>query len=459
MLDPRLHTAWLVNAASGAAAATVRAPMARPYSLTGVCDRLVVTDLEVVTVTHDTAILTWSTHRRDRAGQLRPAAADTEVRLAPADSSATAVTRYFDSRRTAHHYAEVRGLEPGRRYRFTACSDGEPAVPGRTWVTRRPGTPEVTGVFLTAPPPQGRLLRTIALANDLHWGEDRSGLIVAGLPPGLRHDDGHYPQVMTDALLHDIRRPERAVDHLVVAGDLTDRGTAEQSAGIGARLDNWGSAGRDHFVCRGNHDVPHGADDHWGSVFQPFGQLACHEVDGLRLIALDTTRRRGSGGTIDTDQLAQLRTTLAADPDRPTLIFGHHPATRYAALSNPGGPGFVLDRASAAALQACYRTSPGVFLHHSGHTHRNRRSRPDSGRVEYLEVAAVKEYPGGYALLRIYERGYTVHFHRIAAAAALAWTSKTRKQYFGLHPDHALGSLPDRNHRAPHDFSGVTALR
>ncbi|MFC4127259.1 hypothetical protein ACFOW8_20215 [Nocardia rhizosphaerae] len=42
-------------------------------------------------------------------------------------------------------------LEPGRRYRFTACSDGVRAVAGRTWVTRRPGTPELTGVFRTAP--------------------------------------------------------------------------------------------------------------------------------------------------------------------------------------------------------------------------------------------------------------------------------------------------------------------
>ncbi|MEV0077782.1 metallophosphoesterase [Nocardia neocaledoniensis] len=454
MLDPRLHTAWLVNAAAGAAAATVRAPMARPRA--AVLTRLIVTDLEVVTVTHDSAILTWTTRERDRSGALRPAAADTEVLLAPADGRAAATTRYFDARRTAHHYAEISGLEPGRRYRFTARSDGVRAVPGRTWVTRRPGTPELTGVFRTAPPPPGRLLRTIALANDLHWGEERSGLIVAGLPPGLRHDDGHYPQVMTDALLHDIRRPARAADHLVVTGDLTDRGSADQVAGIRARLDGWGAHGRDYLVCRGNHDVARGRKDHWGWAFHAHQRLVCHELGGLRLIGLDTTRGRGAGGTISAAQLTRLRELLAAAPDQPTMIFGHHPATRYAALSNPGGPGFVLDRASAQALRACYRTSPGVFLHQAGHTHRNRMSRPDSGRVEFLEVAAVKEYPGGYALLRIYERGYTVHFHRIAAAAALAWTDRTRGQYFGLQPDHALGTLADRNHRAAHDFSGVT---
>ncbi|MEV0063226.1 metallophosphoesterase [Nocardia sp. NPDC050718] len=458
-MDPRLHTAWLVNAASGAAAATVRAPLARPRDAVPTRDRLVATDLEVVTVTHDTLILTWTTRRRDRSGIPRPAAADTEVRLAPADGTAAPVPVFADPRRTAYHYAEVRGLEPGRRYRFTAHSDGVRAVAGRTWVTRRPGTPEVTGVVRTAPPPPGRLLRTIALANDLHWGEDRSGLIVAGLPPGLRHDDGHYPEVMADALLHDLRRPERAADHLVVAGDLTDSGTAEQSAGIRARLDAWGRNGRDYLVCRGNHDVARGREDHWGWVFHAHQRLTCHDLGGLRLIGLDTTRGRGAGGTLRAPQLAHLREILAAAPDQPTLIFGHHPVTRYAALSNPGGPGFVLDRASAHALLAIYQAAPGVFLHHSGHTHRNRMSRPDSGRVEFLEVAAAKEYPGGYTLLRIYEHGYTAHFHRIAAAAALAWTDRTRRQYFGLQPDHALGTLADRNHRVARDFSGVGARR
>ncbi|MGK8507440.1 hypothetical protein ACRS5S_05070 [Nocardia asiatica] len=43
-----------------------------------------------------------------------------------------------------------------------------------------------------------------------------------------------------------------------------------------------------------------------------------------------------------------------------------------------------------------------VFLHHSGHTHRNRRTRPDAPvPVEFLEVASIKEYPAGYSLLRL----------------------------------------------------------
>ncbi|WP_280432266.1 hypothetical protein [Nocardia brasiliensis] len=83
-------------------------------------------------------------------------------------------------------------------------------------------------------------------------------------------------------------------------------------------------------------------------------------------------------------------------------------------------------------------------------------NRPDAGTgVEFLEVAAVKEYPGGYMLLRLYTGGYTLNFYKTRSAAARSWSTRTRRQYFGLHPDHALGSCADRNHGARRDFSGV----
>lgn len=358
MLEPRLRTVWLANVTAGAAAAAVLTPRyARPRGADiprPQRDSVLATDLEVVTVTDRSVIMTWTTRIRDRHGRLRPIETDTEVRITAADSRATPRPRYLDSRPTAYHYAEV--------------------------------------------------------------------------------------------------------------GDLTDTGTREQSLAVRAHLDTWGDLVRDYFVCRGNHDQPHERDgqrlDHWGAVFHARQRLVEYYAGGLRLIGLDTTRLRGSGGTIVAPQLAHLRELLAADPDRPTLIFGHHPVTSYAAVSNPGGPGFVLDRANAAALHALYRDAPGVFLQHSGHTHRNRRGRPDLGiDVEFLEVAATKEYPGGYMLLRIYEGGYTVNFYKTRSESARRWSTRTRRQYLGLHPDHALGSCADRNHVVLRDFSGLCASR
>ncbi|MCU1643171.1 MAG: hypothetical protein JWN03_3446 [Nocardia sp.] len=462
MLDPRLRTLWLANAATAVTAVAVHTqrPVFAMYATGTQRDSVTASDLEVVTVTDTSVILTWTSRVRDRAGRLQPAPADTEVRIGPADGYAAPAVRYLDSRRTAYHYAEIDGLEPGRAYRFEAYSGGSRAVPARTLVTRRSGTPESTGVFTTLTPPPGRLLRTIALSNDLHLGEDRSGLLVSGLIDGLRHQTRQHPEFMLRAVLDELRGPGRAADHLIAAGDLTDCGTFAQSAAVRAHLDTWGELGSDYFVCRGNHDMPPKDEpDHWGAVFYPYQELGEYFAGGLRLIGLDTNRPRPrGGGTLGPDQLGRLSDILHADPDRPTLVFGHHPITTHAAISNPGGPGFVLDRANAAALQTLYRSAPGVFLHHSGHTHRNRVTRADSGvNVEFLEVAAVKEYPGGYTLLRLYEGGYMANFYKTAGEAARRWSTRTRRQYLGLHPDHALGSCPDRNHIGLRDFSGLTA--
>ncbi|MFF2549935.1 metallophosphoesterase [Nocardia sp. NPDC058058] len=460
MLDPRLRTLWLANAATGAAAVAVRAqrPVFAGYGARVQHNSLTVSDLEVVTVTDTSVILTWTSRNRNRAGRLQPAPADTEVRLGPADSLRALPVRLRESRRTAFHYAEITGLEPGREYRFEAYSDSCRALPARTLTTRRSGAPESTGSFRTLTPPPGRLLRTIALANDLHHGEARSGLLPGGLVEGF--GDDRYPEFMLESVLEELRESDRGADHLIAAGDLTDHGTEEQSVAVRAQLDTWGELGRDYFVCRGNHDMPPKDEpDHWGKVFYPYQQLGEYALGGMRLVGLDTTRLRGGGGTLDFPQLAHLRDLLHAEPDRPTLIFGHHPVTTHAAVSNPGGPGFVLDRANAAALHALYHSAPGVFLHHSGHTHRNRVTRADSGiPVEFLEVAAVKEYPGGYMLLRIYEGGYMANFYKTRSEQARRWSTRTRKQYLGLHPDHALGSLAARNHVVLRDFSGLTGV-
>lgn len=424
---------------------------------------VVATDLEVVTVTDTSAVLTWTTSAN---GQ--PVATATEVRLGPADATGAPPQVFEDPEPTPFHYAEIDGLEPGRRYKFEAWSQGARATPAASLVTGSPGTPEVTGEFTTLVPPAGRLLRTIALANDVHYGEEVSGLLVGGFPPGFRQVPHlpPYPDVMLDALLGDARA--RGVDTLLVAGDLTDEARPGETRSVREKLDTWGTLGRDWFAVRGNHDRPHRGEEYaactplgeyrdcFGDLFAPRQQSVTAELGGLRLVGLDTADLDGAGGRMDPAQLDHLDQILRADPDRPTLMFSHHPVTIESGLTNIAGPGFVLDGPSATALQRAYERAPGVFLHHSGHTHRNRRTRPDANiAVEFLEVAAVKEYPGGYGLLRIYEGGYMVNFHKTRTAHARQWSATTRGQYFGLLPEYALGAFADRNHVVARDFSGL----
>ncbi|WP_433578144.1 metallophosphoesterase [Nocardia brasiliensis] len=442
---------------------------ARPGSARAQSNPTIATDLEVVTVTDRTVILTWTTLTPDAAGRLVPVAADAEVRLAPADSTRAPVPVWSDQEPTPFHYAEVDGLEPGRAYRFEAWSNGVRAIPALSLTTLSPGTPEITGEFTTLTPPPGRPLRTIALANDIHYGEEVSGLLVANLPPGFRQDVPPYPEAMLAALLDDLRRPDRDAAHLLIAGDLTDEASLADSRAVRAQLDAWGALGTDYLVVRGNHDRPHTGPDYascapapaahhdcWAEAFTPRQQLVEHEIGGLRVLGLDTSELDGSGGTIDRPQFDLFTERLRADPDRPTLVFSHHPVTRESGYTNLAGPGFVLNGRDSAELQTSYERTPGVFLHHSGHTHRNRRTRPDTGcAVEFLEVAAVKEYPGGYSLLRLYEGGYMVNFYKTRTEAARRWSATTRGEYFGLLPDYTLGTTADRNHVVLRDFSGL----
>lgn len=430
---------------------------------------MVARDLELITVTDRSVAVSWTTAAPDPAGRWRPVAADTELALGPANSRKPLPVVHSDSTPTAFHYVEVQGLEPGRPYWLEARSRGVRAFTGSPMAWWRD---EQRHEFRTLTPPPGRLLRTLALANDVHFGEEVSGELVPGVPTGVRQEPGlpPYPAVMLDALLRDVRAPDRAVDHLVLAGDLTAEGTPGESRTLRRRLDSWGRLGRDLLVCRGNHDRPRtGAPwqsgtrlartahhDCWGPHFLPRQRLFDYDLDGLRVIALDTTELDGAGGRIDSEQMSTLRGLLRAEPDRPTLVFGHHPVTREAGRTNLGGPGFILDRHDAAALHQLYGRAPGVFLHHSGHTHRNRRTRPDVPvPVEFLEVASIKEYPAGYALLRLYEGGYMVTFQTTRTAAARRWSARTRGQLFGLQSRDSLGSVADRNHVVRRDLSGI----
>ncbi|MFD3747647.1 metallophosphoesterase [Nocardia sp. NPDC058633] len=446
-----------------AAAAGAMLAAAVPGSAAAQSEPLIALDLEIVTVTERGVVLTWTTFGLDPAGLPVPVPADTEVRLAPADSPREPVAVYHDDARTPYHYAEIDGLEPGRAYRFLALSNGIRALPGPTLTTAAPGSPEACGEFTTLTTPPGRLLHTIALANDVHYGETVSGIVIAGFPPGYRSDPP-YPQFMLDALLDDARARDASL--LLVAGDLTNEATADESRSVRAHLDTWGALGTDYLVARGNHDRPHpgypncaptdGRADCWGDSFLPRQHMTEHHLGDLRILGLDTSAPDASGGVMDRPQLDALADTLRADPDRPTLVFGHHPVTTEAGFTNIGGPGFVLDRATAIELQTLYQRAPGVFLHHSGHTHRTRRTRPDLPcEVEFLEVGAVKEYPGGYCLLRIYDGGYRVNFYKTRTDQARRWSSLTRGQYFGTAPDYLLGTIEDRNHVVARDFSGL----
>jgi 3',5'-cyclic-AMP phosphodiesterase len=477
---------------------------------------LVVQDLELVTVTDTSFVLTWYSAATATpaipyvpAQEPAPVAADGVVRYGthPARLDRVAVQHGGD---TAYHYVEVSGLRPGETYYYQALSGGIAASPrlvpqltfpaGGLVIPPDPTDAQLeailaellaSGVVLSASPgsvttlvpPPGPLLLTLALSNDLHIGETVSGLATGDFPPGFSQLPGlpPYPEVMTDSMTADAAA--RGADALIVAGDLTSAALPGELTASRSLLDQFGAlrlggqlgrfGRRDYVVARGNHDQPKtgaayagcapvgstGYFDCLPAVYDlPQGRLTTTELGPLRLVGLDTTTLNEPGGAIGDDQFAALRSVLADRPGQPTLVFGHHPVTDESALTTIAGPTFDLDRADAARLEALYAVTPGVFFHHAGHTHRNlRTSSPAAPGVEFLEVAATKEYPGGFSLLKMYEGGYSVSFWKSSSALARQWSQTSSGEYLGLYPAYTLGALGDRNHVVRRDFFGRRA--
>ncbi|MGI5204593.1 fibronectin type III domain-containing protein [Spirillospora sp. CA-108201] len=90
-------------------------------------------NLELVTVTETTAVLTWYTGvpgTDDGLGRMEPAPSDAEVLYGTHPSRLTSVAH--GSSGTPNHYVELTGLEPGRTYYYRARSRGRGAAP--TWL-------------------------------------------------------------------------------------------------------------------------------------------------------------------------------------------------------------------------------------------------------------------------------------------------------------------------------------
>jgi 3',5'-cyclic AMP phosphodiesterase CpdA len=441
-------------------------------------------NLELVTLTEDRAVITWYTGYTgtdDGLGRMQPAPADGVVLWGtnPNRLRRVAGGRWRD---TPYHYVELHGLEPGQTYYYQARSNGKLVTP--TPFTLISGNAVGTSDFglttggpysFTVPePPPGRFLFSIALCNDLHMGEMTAGLLggtdikgiqqVPGLPP--------YPEVMLESLVADTSA--LGAQFLLAAGDITAEAVPVDLSRAGQLLRRFGRYRRDYFVTRGNHDRAHaGAAYGTCRVGQWQGNDCFHDqffpgdeptyfrrdLQGLRVLGLDTYDKPGNGsdpGALSTEQLAWFRSELAKDRDQPTIVFGHHPLI-VEKSPFPISPSNTLDSGQVATILDDYSKMPGLFLHHAGHTHRNKRTiSPLAPAVTMQEIAAGKEYPGGFSLLRLYTGGFALNFYKTRSRQARAWSERSRQEIVGLWPQFALGSnVSDRNTMVEHDLSGL----
>lgn len=439
--------------------------------------------LELVTVTATSAVITWFTGdptAPDGFGRPEPVAAPGRVLLGTSPDPTTWVP-VGEHEPTPYHYVEISGLKPGTTYYWRAESGGIPAVPTTISNTLlQPTTPPVAAppTFTTMVPPPGRELARVAWLNDLHFGESVSGLAISndslpggGVPPGFAADpDDPYWRFMSRAAVAEAKA--RGCTLLLANGDVTAEARPAEVAEARAMLDAFGVLGGArhlgpdddpvYYVTRGNHDRLHTGDlyadcsgsdakdcyrDAFAASYEPgsshFSVTVGTGRARYRFVGLDSNDGQDTG-VFPAGELDYLAEQLAHGDA--TIPLFHHPASDLAeALTIPPFTG-SLDQADAQAFRELVAQHDNVAGVYAGHTHRNLRARSsETGSLPFFEGAAVKEYPGGYTVVRLYETGYLVNFYKTAAPECRAWSERSRGEYLGLYPYYTLGGLADRN--------------
>lgn len=287
--------------------------------------------------------------------------------------------------------------------------------------------------FRTLDRPGGEHLATVATVNDIHLGETECGKSDdTGMGPVVRVEPSEppYPETMSRAAVVEIAAIEP--DAVVAKGDLTARAAPGE---IATFFDCYGSAFGDrlHFIL-GNHDVAIEGAPGWTDP----PRTAEIVLPGARLALLDTTVPGEVWGGVKEDQLEWLD-ALAAESDRPVMVFGHHPP------HDPGTPVPPMNEHDTPKLVEVVARRAAICGYFAGHSHRNRVTRMEAtGDLPWSEVSATKDYPGAWAEYRIYEGGVLAIMHRVSSPEALDWTERTRAMFGGLYPMYSFGELHDR---------------
>jgi len=422
---------------------------------------LLACNAELATVSDDSAVVTWVTNK--------PAAS--KVACASVDGSDC--TR-SDASLVRYHAIELTGLEPGKVYHYEIDAGGVPALP----------TLQSPGIFRALDTTSfGAELFRFASLNDMHVGERVSGEAteIGGtpIPPSFRQDDPPYWRVMNEGAVAAIA--SRGAAFTIVKGDLTSNGTqTAEAASILSPLANV-------FPIRGNHDKSLSA--FLADVFDPRGKPAIASVNdhatdadphldfsfgapvtgsSFFFVALDSWDNdmplpppspfqppaAPGGGRVTADQLDWLDQELARG--KPTFVYMHHPVSELAAVTAVPPIIFTVREPDAALFLLKIAAHPNVVGVLSGHTHRNWIT-PSvlAPGVPFVETAAAKEYPGGYAIYKVFERGYTQSFYKCTTPACLAWSEQTRGEYLNLYPLYT-SQTGARNGSFAFDFAART---
>jgi len=212
-------------------------------------------------------------------------------------------------------------------------------------------------------------------------------------PPGLLAYGVVDSTAMTERALRAVAALRPPPDAVVISGDLTDCGLASEYAVLAGLLRQ--SLHMPVYLIPGNHD----RRDNFRTALSDFRGVQSdpdfvqYVVDDLpvRLVMLDSVVPGGDHGELCAARLDWLDRTLAADPDRPTMLVLHHPPILCGLALLDG-----INLRNAGALEAVLARHRHVERILCGHHHRN-----IVGRLGHaiVCVAPAVAHQGEFALL------------------------------------------------------------
>lgn len=184
--------------------------------------------------------------------------------------------------------------------------------------------------------------------------------------PGAEGPAGTDAIAAADALVAFVGAMEPAPDVILATGDLAaTTGLADEYDALRTALT---PLRQPIYLIPGNHDnrdsLRNAFSDH---DYLPGTGYLHYAIDAwpVRLVGLDTVIPGEPGGIMDHTQLDWLDTCLQAQPDKPTILFMHHPPFRSGIAAMDG-----MRCRNGEALEAVVSRHPQIIRVLCGHVHR-----------------------------------------------------------------------------------------
>ncbi|NEW07383.1 metallophosphoesterase [Paenibacillus sp. SYP-B3998] len=215
----------------------------------------------------------------------------------------------------------------------------------------------------------------IALIGDLHYPS-----VVINRPEVLKARDAFFEHLLTAFL-------QTEADFHISIGDLTNVGELSEFAYVFNKVQSCGERVRFIHVM-GNHDTYTNAKAEVLAATgqEPYGLI---EADEANLILLDTARETVTdwSGFMEDEQLAWLENAVRQHPDKPLLVFAHHPIYGTTARSQET----MMSLHESVDLRSILNQHNGTGLYFNGHNHIN--SIVEEAGWYYVQTAAPLDMP------------------------------------------------------------------